>query len=122
FTQTVLHTTTGAGFLTTTAPRGPAQAARTTPSAQTTALAVRDSMVMVAEKASRAAPASSNERMLFSSNGCCCRQCSAVENYFFCRCASASTFLQAGASLSLSLARQAMMRPPPGTTLLQYFS
>src|ERR1700752_112868 len=78
FTQTVLQATTG--FLTTTAPRGPAQPARTTPSAQTTALAVRDSIVMVAEKASRAAPASSNERILFSSNGCCCRQCSADEN------------------------------------------
>jgi hypothetical protein len=118
FTQTVLQTTTG--FRTTTAPRGPAQAARTTPSAQTTALAVRDSIVMVAEKASRAAPASSNERMLFSSNGCCCRQCSADETYFFC--ASASTFLQAGVSLSLSLARQAMIRPPPGTvTLAEFF-
>ena len=48
FTKTVLHTTTGTGFLTTTAPRGPAQTVRTTPSAQTTALAVRDSRVKVA--------------------------------------------------------------------------
>ena len=36
--------------------------------------------------------------------------------------AAASTFLQAGVSLSVSLARQAMMRPPPGVTPLQYFS
>jgi hypothetical protein len=86
FTQTVLQTTTG--FRTTTAPRGPAQAARTTPSAQTTALAVRDTIVMVAEKASRAAPASSNERIFSPSNGCCCRQCSADETYFFCASAS----------------------------------
>ncbi len=39
FTITVRHTTAGFGFLTTTAPRGPAQPARTTPSAQTAALA-----------------------------------------------------------------------------------
>jgi hypothetical protein len=40
--------------------------------------------------------------------------------YFFS--AASSTFLQTGASLSVCLARQAMIRPPPGTTLLQYFS
>src|SRR3978361_726744 len=40
--------------------------------------------------------------------------------YFFS--ASASTFLQAAVSLSLDLARQAMIRPPPGTVPLQYFS
>src|SRR5512140_1516282 len=50
-TMVVLQTLPG--FRTTTAPRGPAQPARTTPSAQTTALAVRDSRVMVAPKASR---------------------------------------------------------------------
>jgi len=64
-TQTHRQAATGTGFLTTTAPRGPTQPARHTPSAQTAALAVRDSKVMVTEKASRAAPASSNERMLF---------------------------------------------------------
>jgi hypothetical protein len=36
--------------------------------------------------------------------------------------ASASTFLQAGVSLSPALFRQAMIRPPPGTVPLQYFS
>src|SRR6186713_1449156 len=51
-TMVVLHTLTG--LRTTTAPRGPAQPARTTPSAQTTARAVRDSRVMVAPNANRA--------------------------------------------------------------------
>jgi len=36
--------------------------------------------------------------------------------------AAVSTFLQAGVILSLSLARQAMILPPPGVTPLQYFS
>jgi hypothetical protein len=63
-TMTVRQTLTG--FLTTTAPRGPAQPARTTPSAQTAALATVELAVMVAPKASRAAAMSRNERMLFS--------------------------------------------------------
>jgi hypothetical protein len=42
-----------------------------------------------------------------------------MQIYFFS--ASASTFLQAGVSLSADLLRQAMMRPPPGTVPLQYF-
>jgi hypothetical protein len=64
FTITVRQTLTG--FLTTTAPRGPAQPARTTPSAQTAALATVDWTVRVVPKASRAAAMSRNERMLFS--------------------------------------------------------
>jgi len=40
-----------------------------------------------------------------------------LETYSFR--ASATTFLQAGISLSLCLARQAMIRPPPGTMLLR---
>jgi hypothetical protein len=39
--------------------------------------------------------------------------------YFFS--ASASTSLQAGVSLSLDLARQAMIRPPPGVTSFAVF-
>src|SRR3954470_8856120 len=114
----VLQTLTG--LRTTTAPRGPAQPARTTPSAQTTALAVRDSGVMVAEKATSAVAASSNERMIVSSPMVVVGNVLRMGAYFFS--ASANTFLQAGVSLSLSLARQAMMRPPPGVTPLQNFS
>src|SRR5215468_10653909 len=88
FTQTVLQTTTG--FRTTTAPRGPAQAARTTPSAQTTALAVRDSIVMVAERRAGRRPRAAMNAYCSPPMACCCRQCSADETYFFC--ASASTF------------------------------
>src|SRR5436305_14759990 len=40
--------------------------------------------------------------------------------YFFS--AAASTFLQAGVSLSFDLARQAMILPPPGVVPLQTFS
>src|SRR3954468_6460131 len=43
-----------------------------------------------------------------------------MQTYFFS--ASASTFLQAGVSLSPALERRAMIRPPPGTVPLQYFS
>src|SRR5687767_9011551 len=66
FTITVRHTTAGFGFLTTTAPRGPAQPARTTPSAQTAALASVDSKVMAVPMASKAAARSRKARMLFS--------------------------------------------------------
>ena len=43
-----------------------------------------------------------------------------MKTYFFS--ASASTFLQAGVSLSADLLRQAMIRPPPGVVPLQNFS
>src|SRR5690349_11405470 len=60
-TTTVLQTT--AGLRTTTAPPAPAQPARTTPRAQTTAFASVVSNVMVAEKDSKAAAISRKERI-----------------------------------------------------------
>ena len=64
------------------------------------------------------------ERLPTSTNG----WCAGFEKFFSKAVlvdffsAAASTFLQAGVILSLSLARQAMIRPPPGVTPLQYFS
>src|SRR5882724_1803425 len=52
--------------------------------------------------------------------GCGSTKVLRMQIYFFS--ASASTFLQAGVSLSPALERQAMIRPPPGTVPLQYFS
>src|SRR5882757_7851838 len=63
-TQTQRQTATG--LRTTTAPRGPAQPARTTPLAQTAALAAVVSNVMVEPTAKRAEAMISKERMLFS--------------------------------------------------------
>lgn len=66
FTQTLLQTTTGFGLRTTTAPRGPAQAARTTPSAQTTALAAGGAKAMAAAKTTIAEAIWRHERMMDS--------------------------------------------------------
>src|SRR3981081_2460358 len=69
FTSTVRQAAPTGARRTTTAPRAPAQPARTTPRAQTTALASVVSKVMVAEKDSTAAAISRKERMLVSRTG-----------------------------------------------------
>src|SRR3981081_1159405 len=70
FTSTVRQAATTGARRPTTAPRAPAQPARTTPRAQTTALASVVSTVMVAAKASTADATSRNARM-FVSLVCC---------------------------------------------------
>jgi hypothetical protein len=65
-TNTVRQAATTGRWRTTTAPRAPAQPARTTPRAHTTALASVVSTVIVAAKARMAAAISKNARMFVS--------------------------------------------------------